>query len=154
MPYDVSATGFSITLQASVTFPGGFQLTAFADDVDPLNLPSVEAAQAAMDVNGNLVSWSTPQPQNVEIAVLPDSQEAYNLSVLLEANMARRGRRPAGDLITLVAQYGNGAVTTARNGKILSGPRGTNVTSGGRLGSKTFILTFQDFDVIRVPAIA
>lgn len=147
---DVSATGFSITLQADVTFPGGFQLTAFADDLDPLDLPVAEAAQVEMDVNGNMVSWSSPQPQTITISVLPDSEEDYNLGVLLEANMAKRGRRPAGDVITLVAMYGNGGVTTARNGKILSGPRGSSVAQAGRIKSKTYTFAFQDFDVYRV----
>lgn len=149
-PYDVSATGFGLLIQASGTFPGGFQLTAFADDQDPFDLPVSTAAEAAMDVNGNLVSWSTPQPQTIIINVLPGSAEDYNLGVLLEANMAKRGRRPAGDIITMVATYGNGDVTTARNGKILSGPRGTSVGSNGRKGSKAYTFAFQDFDVVRV----
>lgn len=148
-PYDVSATGFSLVIRGSETFPQGFELTAFADDQDPLSLPDTTSAEAAMDINGNLISWSTPQPQEVTINVLPDTREDYNLGVLLEANMAKRGRRPAGDVITLVAMYGNGAVTTARNGKILSGPRGTAVSSSGRLGSKSYTFTFQDFDVVR-----
>lgn len=150
MPYDVSATGFSLTLHATMTFPAGVQLTAFADDVDPMDLPVAEAAQVAMDVNGNLVSWSTPQPQQVVINVLPDTEEDYALGVLLEANMARRGRRPRGDLITLVATYGNGATTTARNGKIISGPRGNSVASAGRVKSKQYTFAFQDFDSTRV----
>lgn len=154
MPYDVSATGFTVVIQADNTFPTGFPLTAFADDSDPLAIPTAEAASVAMDVNGNLVSWSTPQPQEVSISVLPDSWEDYNLSIILEANMARRGRRPAGDLITMVVQYGNGAVTTARNGKILSGPRANAVNSSGRMGSKTYTFAFETFDSVRIPQIA
>lgn len=150
MPYDVSATGFSLTLHATYTFPASVQLTAFADDADPFDLPVAEAAQVGMDVNGNLVSWSAPQPQQVVVNVLPDSEEDYALGVLLEANMAKRGRRPIGDLITLVASYGNGATVTARNGKILSGPRGSGIATAGRVKSKQYTFAFQDFDMTRV----
>lgn len=150
MPHDVSATGFSLTLKATNTFPSSIQLTAFADDADPFDLPITEAASVGMDVNGNLVSWSAPSPQQVVINVLPDSEEDYNLGVLLEANIAKRGRRPAGDLITMVATYGNGSTTTARNGKILSGPRGNGVSNAGRVKSKTYTFAFESFDVTRV----
>lgn len=153
MPYDVSATGFSLLVQGSVTFPSGFLCTAFADDQDPFNLPVATAASTAMDVNGNLVTWSTPEPQQITINVLPGSAEDYNLGILLEANMAKRGRRPAFDIITMVATYGDGSVITARNGKIISGPRGTTVASTGRKGSKAYMFSFQDFDTVRVPPV-
>ncbi|AUX72747.1 phage tail fiber protein [Erwinia pyrifoliae] len=147
---DVSATGLSLLVQASQTFPAGILVTAFADDADPFDLPAVDIAQTGMDINGNLVSWSTPTPQTVTINVLPGSEEDQNLAILLEANTAKRGRRHAGDIITLVASYGDGATTTARNGKITNGSRGNSAASGGRLKSKAYTFVFQDFDSTRV----
>ena len=146
---DVSATGFSLHLRASVKFPSGFQLTAFADDADPFDLPVVTAAEVANDINGNMISWSTPTPQQIVINVLPGSEEDENLSILLEANIAKRGRRHAGDVITLVATYADGSTTIGRNGKILSGSRGKSVASAGRLKSKTYTFAFADFDLTR-----
>lgn len=146
---DVSASGFSIALIANKTFPASTIMTHFADDADPFDIPDTVAAEVAMDVNGNLVSWSTPTPQEIVIALLPGSEEEKNLSILLEANTAKRGRRPAGDIITMVAMYPDGSVVTARNGKILSGSRGVGVSSGGRLKTKTYTFAFQDFDVVR-----
>ncbi|AVL75506.1 MULTISPECIES: phage tail fiber protein [Providencia] len=148
--HDVSATGLSFTIQASKTFPTGILITAFADDADPLDLPAVDIAQTGMDINGNLVSWSTPTPQTVTINVLAGSEEDQNLSILLEANTAKKGRRHAGDIITFVASYGDGSTVTARNGKITNGSRGNSAASAGRLKSKAYTFVFQDFDSTRV----
>ena len=146
---DVSATGLALVVQASKTFPSGIFITQFADDADPLDLPAVDIAQTGMDINGNLVSWSTPTPQTVTINVLAGSEEDQNLAILLDANTAKRGRRAAGDNITMVASYGNGSTTTARNGRITNGSRGSSVAGAGRLKSKQYIFVFQDFDFTR-----
>ncbi|KMJ46895.1 hypothetical protein AB204_00960 [Xenorhabdus khoisanae] len=147
--YDVSATGLSLVIQASTTFPSGITITQFADDADPLDLPAVDIAQTGMDINGNLNYWSTPTPQTITINVLAGSEEDENLAILLEANIAKRGRRHAGDIITLVASYGDGSTTTARNGKITNGSRGNSAASAGRLKSKQYTFVFQDFDRTR-----
>ncbi|GAA0334436.1 hypothetical protein L9H26_04260 [Morganella psychrotolerans] len=147
---DVSATGLALVVQASKTFPTGIFITAFADDADPLDLPAVDIAQVGMDINGNLVSWSTPTPQTVTVNVLAGSEEDQNLSILLEANTAKKGRRHAGDIITMVASYGDGSTTTARNGRITNGSRGNSAASAGRLKSKQYTFVFQDFDSTRV----
>jgi hypothetical protein len=149
MPYDISATGFTAIVQADKTFPQGFQLSAWADDADPFDLPAAAIAETAMDVNGNLVSWSAPQPQAITLNVIPGSEEDNNLRVLLEANTAKRGRRAAGDLITIVASYGDGSILTARNGKITQGPRGVSVANAGRHKSNEYTFVFQDFDFVR-----
>lgn len=146
---DVSATGLALVVQASKTFPTGIFITQFADDADPLDLPAVDIAQTGMDINGNLVSWSTPTPQTVTINVLPGSEEDKNLAILFEANIAKKGRRHAGDIITIVASYGDGSTTIARNGKITNGSRGNSAASAGRLKTKAYTFVFQDFDSTR-----
>ncbi|EMR5928967.1 hypothetical protein ABVE90_000801 [Proteus mirabilis] len=146
---DISATGLSLIIQASKTFPEGIPITTFSDEGDPLDLPTVNITQTAVDINGNLVSWSSPTPQTVTINVLAGSEEDENLAILFDANTARRGRRPASDVITLVASYGDGSITTARNGRITGGCRGNSVAGVGRLKSKQYTFIFQDFDRVR-----
>ena len=146
---DISATGLSLIIQASKTFPAGIPFTTFSDEGDPLDLPTVNITQTAVDINGNLVSWSSPTPQTVTINVLAGSEEDENLAILFDANTARRGRRPASDVITLVASYGDGSITTARNGRITGGCRGNSVAGVGRLKSKQYTFIFQDFDRVR-----
>lgn len=147
---DISVAGLGLIIQATKTFPTGILITTFADDADPLDLPAVDIAQTGMDINGNLVSWATPTPQSITINVLAGSEEDKNLSILLEANTAKRGRRPAGDKITMVASYGDGSTVTARNGKITNGSRGNSAASTGRLKSKQYTFVFQDFDSTRI----
>ncbi|MEY0026211.1 hypothetical protein AB7W40_19705 [Providencia rettgeri] len=147
---DLSATGLGLTVMASKTFPAGILITSFADDADPFDLPAVDIAQVGMDINGNMKSWSTPTPQTVTINVSAGSEEDQNLSILLEANIAKRGRRHAGDIITLVATYADGSTVTARNGKIINGSRGSSVSSAGKLKTKQYTFAFQDFDGTRV----
>ena len=53
-------------------------LSQFADDADPLDLPATGYVKTGMDINGNLVSWSTPAPQTVTINVLAGSEEDQN----------------------------------------------------------------------------
>lgn len=149
MAYDVSATGFSLTVTADKTFAQGFLCTAFADDADPFDLPAATVAEVSMNANGELVTWSSPQPQEVTINVLPGTDEDKNLMSLLDANTARKGRRAAGDIITMVASYGDGSTMTARNGKITQGSRGMGVASAGRHKSKAYTFAFQDFDYSR-----
>lgn len=146
---DVSAIGLGVTIKASNTFPGGFQITEFSDDTDPVDLPAVDVAELGMDVNGNLVSWSSPTPQTVTISVLPGTEGDDNLQVLLQANRAAKGRTVARDVVTLVVTYGDGSTTTCREGRILNGPAAKSVASAGRLKSHTYTFGFQDFDHAR-----
>lgn len=146
---DISATGLSLIIQASNTFPAGIPITTFSDEGDPLDLPTVDITATAVDINGNLVSWSAPTPQTVTINVLAGSEEDENLAILLDANTARRGRRHASDIITLVASYGDGSITTARNGRITNGSRGNSISNNARLKSKQYTFIFQDFDRVR-----
>lgn len=146
---NVSAQGLTLLIKASKTFPAGFQVSVFADDVDPFDIEDLNVAEAAMDMNGNMRTWSTPQPQPMAIAVLPGSDEDDNLTVLLEANTPSKGRMPANDVITIVGMYGNGKRVTAREGVILGGSRGMSVASAGRLKSKAYNFVFQTFDIGR-----
>jgi len=64
---DISAIGFTLVLRASETFPSGFTITEVADDADPFDIPAVEIASTAMNVNGDLIAWSAPAPMTPSI---------------------------------------------------------------------------------------
>ena len=150
MPHDISATGLSVTISSSVTFPAGFTLTSFADDADPLDIPDKIIAEVAMNINGELISWSTPTPNLVTLNLIAGSEDAVNLGYILDANTARKGGLHVGDLITMVVVYPDGVKAIARNGKLLSGPVGISAASSGRKKSAVFQFAFQDFDAVRV----
>lgn len=146
---DVSATGLALTIKGSVTFPNGFTFTEFADDADPFDLPALEIAAAAMNVNGDLVTWSSPQPITPTLNAIPGSEGDNSLSILFEANRAARGKRVARDIITIVATYPDGSTVTLTNGKMTSGFPGKSVASAGRMKSKAYTFVFQDIAITR-----
>jgi hypothetical protein len=55
---NISGFGLSINIIASNSFPIGLLITEFADDSDPFDLPSIQIADKAMGLNGDLIIWS------------------------------------------------------------------------------------------------
>ena len=124
MAQDISGFGLRVQLIASIRFPIGFSVTEFADDADPFDLPSIQVADTAMTLNGDIVSWSTPVPINLTLNVIPGSEDDDNLASLFEANRVGLGKVSTADLITLVATYPNGNFITLINGRIVNGMPG------------------------------
>lgn len=141
---DISAFGIRVQLYASVTFPAGITLSQFSDDADSLDVPSQQVGDKAMGVNGDLVTWSKANPLPVTVNVIPATDDDINLSVLLEANRAARGKRPARDIITLVALYPDGSTLTYSPGKIMDGMPGNSLASSGRMKSKPYAFAFEN----------
>lgn len=146
---DISATGISLLVKADKTFPNGFTVTQFADDADPFDLPSLEIAATAMNINGELVTWSSPRPINPTLNVIPGSEDDNNLATLFEANRAAAGKTVARDIITIVATYPDGSTVTLSNGKMTSGFPGKSIASAGRMKSKAYSFMFQDLALTR-----
>ena len=146
---DISAIGFTLVLRASETFPSGFTITEVADDADPFDIPAVEIASTAMNVNGDLIAWSAPAPMTPTINVVPGSESDKNLAILWDANRAARGKRHARDVITLVASYPDGSTKTFSEGKMTSGNPGGSIASSGRIKSNAYAFAFQDLSITR-----
>ncbi|MFC0708999.1 phage tail fiber protein [Azorhizophilus paspali] len=149
MTFDVSAAGTGARLVASETFPNGFDLTSWADDSDPFDIPALTTASQAMNVNGDMVTWSTPAPIVVTINVLPGSPDDQNLQALLDANRPAAGRRVARDVITLTKTNPDGSTETLADGRITGGMLGRSVASAGRQKASSFTFAFQDIAVTR-----
>lgn len=149
MPYDISGTGFTLTIKFSNTFPQGVQITAFADDADPWDAPSLDIATAQMNVNGDLISFSAPQALLRTINLIPGSEDDTNLSIAYEANRVGRGKRSARDIVTIVANWPDGSTETLSNGKMTTGMSGKSLASAGRIKSRSYGFAFQDYAVTR-----
>lgn len=146
---DISAIGTSIRLVASVSFPTGFTITEFADDADPFDLPAIDIAVAAMNVNGDMIVYSAPTPITITLNVLPDSNADKNLSVIFEANRASKKKRHAGDVITIVGSYPNGATIRLSQGKMTNGIPANSPASAGRIKSKAYTFAFEQLSRTR-----
>lgn len=141
---NISASGFSVLIKASKTFPQGFLCTEFADDADPFDLPSVQVAETAIDINGNMKAFSTPNVNVININVTPNTEEDKNLKILLSANTSKKGRQSAMDEITMIATYPDGSTRTAKVGVIVSGIPANSPSSASRLKSNQYVFNFQE----------
>lgn len=140
---DISATGLHIRLVASVTFPSGIDLTAFADDADPFDTPSVKIAEVAMGLNGDLLTWSKAAPTNATINLIPNSEDDTNLTILGDANRPQKGKTVARDVITLTGTYPDGHTITLGQGKLTDYVPGHSAASAGRLKTRPFVFAFE-----------
>lgn len=141
---DASVFGLRAILTASFTFPAGIELTAFADDTDPTDIPSIQIKDKAMGVNGDLVVWGKANPVQVTLGLLPNTGDDDNLQILLKANRPARGRRPVQDVITLTIINPDGRTTRYLRGVITDGIVGGPAASSGRLKSKPYAFAFED----------
>lgn len=144
MAENITGSGVVIRVTASVSFPAGFYVTQFADDADPIDLPSVQIADKAMGVNGDLITWSKAVAKEVTLNVIPGSADDLNLNLLGLLNTPGIGRRPAQDVITILVVYPSGDKVTCIGGSMTDYMPGASVASAGRLKTKAYKFAFED----------
>lgn len=141
---NISGFGLIIQLQASITFPFGLTLTKFADDADPLDLPSIQIGDKAMGLNGDLIWWNKATPIPMTLNMIPNTDDDENLGILLEANRVGRGKISAQDVINVTAIYPDGSFDVLQNGFITDGMPGTSIASSSRMKSKIYTFAFEN----------
>ena len=141
---DISGQGLEINIVASRTFPVGFSVTQFTDDVDPLDIADIELATATMGLNGDLITTSAANAIPMVTSVIPGSDDDKNLAILAEANRVGKGKKSAKDTITAIIVYPDGAITTLIAGIITNAPPANSVASSGRKKSKTYAFSFEN----------
>lgn len=141
---DISVFGLRVQLNASETFPSGISITQFADDADPFDTPSMQIRDKAMGVNGDLITWSKATPIAVTIAVVANSEDDDNLSVLFEANRVGKGKQGARDVISLTVVYPDGRTASFTQGVITDGMPSNSAQSSGRLKSRGYSFAFEN----------
>lgn len=151
---DISIFGLKARLTASVTFPSGIDISQFADDGDPLESPDLEIASMAMGPNGDTITWSRPELIGVGFTVIPQGEDAVNMTALVDANRVSKGKTSARDTITMVWTYPNGMVVTCSDGKVTTGPVIQSGTSAGRAKSQRFEVRFGKVQRTAAPVVA
>jgi len=141
---NISGYGFRVNVIASNTFPVGVVLSSFADDADPFDIPSIQIADKAMGINGDLIIWSKANPIIINLNLIPQSSDDLLMATLLEANRVGRGKIGARDIITMTGIYPNGTPIILTNGAITDGLPGSAVASSGRLKSKIYTFCFEN----------
>lgn len=141
---NISGFQLRVGIRASVTFPNSLILTQFADDADPLDLPSQTLAETAMGLNGELITWSKPNPILATVNVIPNSEDDINLTILAEANRVGRGKRGSRDVINMTIKYPDNSVVMLSQGVIVAAIIGIPVASAGRFKSKPYQFAFEN----------
>ena len=144
MAIEISGVGTRVILFASNTFPNGIILSQFADNADPVDIPSVQVADKGATLNGELVTWKKAQPIPLTLNVMPNSEDDQNLSEILSANRVSVNKFLAYDVIQLNITYPSGQSVTYSNGVITDGPPGIGIASEGRLKTNEYKFAFED----------
>lgn len=141
---EIGGYGLQITLRASVTFPIGITLTQFADDADPFDSASIQLADKAMGLNGDLITWSKAVPLPAVLNLIPNGDDDNNMGILAEANRVGKGKRSVKDIITMVVSYPDGRTVTYAPGKLTDAMLGNSVASSARMKSKPYVFAFEN----------
>ena len=146
--FNISGFGLKVSMIASNTFPVGILLTNFSDDQNAIELPDIDIADTAGSVNGELVTWSKFAAVKLIMSVIPDSPTDLQLAVLLSANRVSKNKVAARDIFQCGVVQGNNNFGTFVNGVITSGPPFNTIQSSGRMSSKKYTFTFEQYYAI------
>lgn len=141
---DISATGVTATIFAAPTFPTGFDISAWADDANPIDIETLTIADTGMGVNGDLIIYKTPNPIRITLRPIPNSAGDSNLQILLDANRVAKNKTAVQDIDTLVLNYPDGTVRTFINGILVSGTPALGVSSNARLQTREYVFVFEN----------
>ena len=139
---DVSGFGLKATIVAIQTFPMGFTVQQFADDVDPLEIQDDVPGGYEMLYDGSLFAYTQANPILVKISVLPGSEDDINLKILLGARRMANKLLPISDVTSLVVSYPDGGKAVFSNGSIISGPPADSIKQEGRKKGNTYLFAF------------
>lgn len=144
MASDISGFGLVINIVASKTYPIGLPLTAFADDSDPLDIASIQIADKAMGLNGDLLKWSKAMPLPVVLSIIPNSVDDQALQVLANNNRVAKGKSNSRDVITMTIVYPDSSTVTLTGGFITDSPFGKSIASAGRMKTNAYAFCFEN----------
>lgn len=142
---DISGNGTTVTIVAAKSFPMGFTVGQFADDVDPLVADDVEATGFEMLYDGSLFAFDKAAPIKLVLAVPAGSPDDINLKILLQSRKSSKSISPFPDTISAVVSYGDGGRIVLSNGALISGPLIDGIQSAGRKKGNSFTFMFGSF---------
>ena len=146
---NVSGFGLGITLLALQSFPMGFPLSQFADDVAPIEVFPTEAVGYEMLYDNTLFAFDKAAPVRLAVSVIPDTSDDINLKILLQARKATSSLIPLPDITSIVISYSNGGIVMLTNGTILSGPLADTIIPTGRKRGNTYNFVFGTFSGVQ-----
>lgn len=144
MSVDISAMGIKATLIAAPSYPVGITMTQFADDGDSLNIPDLTIMQSGMGVNGDMVVWRTAVPCEVDVNLIPGTEECLAMENLFKLNMTQKNKVSSKDVLTLTINHPNGKIDILTHGYIVGGKPVQDYSANGRAKTRTFRMVFEN----------
>lgn len=144
MAIDISAMGLKVLVKATPTYPVGIEVTHFADDGDSLNISDLTIMESGMGVNGDMVVWRVATPCEIDLNVIPGTDECIELEKLFNLNMTQKNRVSSKDVISMVITHPDGKQTVLSNGYIIGGKPAQDYSSAGRANSRSFRFVFEN----------
>lgn len=141
---NISGFGTSLTIVALSSFPFGFNVTKFADDVDPISHKEVEPIGYERLYDGSLFFFNQNAPIEVSLSVVPGSEDDINLKILLQAQKGGIKFIPIPDVTSMILNYPMGKVMLT-NGSIVKGPFFDSIADTSRKKSNTYTFVFANF---------
>ncbi len=140
---DISGFGAIVNIIASNTFPFGFPISQFSDDSDSFDFPSISIGDAAMGVNGDLITWSKANPLKGTISAIVGSDDDLALQTIAKNNLVGKGKSNALDIITMTIIYPDNTQITFTGGKMTDAMFGKSLASAGRLKTRVYGFAFE-----------
>jgi len=148
MVENISGFGSKLRILSSNTFPIGFEVTQFADDSDPIEIPALQISDSAMGLNGDKVSWLTANQIMATVSIIAGSDDDKNMALLFEANRVGRNKESAKDVITVFVTYPDGQFATLTGGTCQEFMPTKSVSSDGRLKTRAYMFSFENQVVV------
>lgn len=144
MAVDVSAMGIKATILAVPSYPLGHTLTQFADDGDSLNIPDLNIMQSSMGVNGDLVVWRVATPVELDVNLIPGTDDVEFMENLFKLNMTQKNKVSSKDVLTMTVQQPDGKIVVYTHGYIIGGKPSQDYAANGRAKTRTFRMVFEN----------
>lgn len=139
---NLTGEGLRITIMNTQTFPFGFSLEHFSDDVDPILVEPAELVGFEMLLDGTLFDYQKASPTLITLSIIPGTEDDTNLRQLLMAKNGGTSLIPLPDATVMTIAYGDGGTTIYSNGTIISGPFSPSVATNGRTKGNLFKFAF------------
>jgi hypothetical protein len=143
---DISTLGAGITIISLTSFPMGFRLSAFADDMDSLVIEPTEVSGFEKLYDGTIFGYDKTSPVLLAVGVIPNSDDDVNMKILLQKRKSNPTYIALLDTITMVVSYGDGGRVILSSGVILSGSIADSMQSSGRRKGNVYNFAFGSFD--------
>lgn len=142
---DVSGFGTGIVVIAVQSFPMGFSLSQFADDIDPIEAKDVEPTGYEMLFDGDLFAFDKAAPIEISVGVIPGSEDDINLKILLQSKHGAKSLLALPDITSMIITYPDKGRVILTKGTILKGPLVDSITTAARRKGNKYTFVFGSF---------